>query len=327
MFEKLKNLKNDKTAMIIVKFVPVSIVGLLVVLSIWIYFGRSFGWFSSSLNSSTEGMQVVVHTIDYDILIERRSEYDNSSVYENVVNSGGLKERLSGEGYDLSASGTNASSKIAFEMVNDVQDYDKHYNLRPGSYGTVTFYIKPSAGVENLSLNLSLEIGAFYIKNDSSGVLLDRVDNQKKVLDLLKGHILLFGGESDDVYSDFISDGVYKFTTEGKSKIDSSGSVFNGCYKVTLYWHWPQTYKNISDMTIGSSGVIDSSSNMRSYPSDLRGYVNTHPNYFFANISYNDGDTLDDIDLSNEQLNDAYNDADQLIGMNAQFLVLYISVN
>lgn len=345
-----KELSGKAARDLITRLVLIIVSGAILVVSAV----TTVAWFSRNTTVSDTGMEVVVKTDDYELRVYRRSEYNRTKgspskiVYEGM---NFFKNALGDLFYDYDdendpddgAISTLVAGKLAFELKNDFpysahDDYTgdmlKTYYLRPGAYGTLTFYLKPlKAG--NLELTFSLDIGGFVNVYDNSGetiVSVAELDptnaNDSAALDLLKGHLLFFKSatpvlhdngtpldDSDDYYTyepynNLITDGTFTYNTSdhtGEAIVD--GGTYDGCYEITLYWIWPETYYDIY--------VNTSPGGTSKYPASIGTYVNNNRGYFFAtNQSSNDPD----------ERSDGYNDGDQKIGDCIDYIVVYIRV-
>ena len=83
-------------------------------------------------------------------------------------------------------------------------------------------------------------------------------------------------------------------------------------YKIELYWEWPITYYAIHDDLSTTSPAVTNK-----YPVETGVFMEQNPNYFYPPYA-----TL----TTDENKSDAYNDGDQLIGDNVEFLVVRIGV-
>ena len=285
-------------------------VALLVVLAFVLFSLGSAGWFASSSSGANAGnVQVAAKLNDYTLLIDRTTTYDQTiagtPVYSGVAE---LKTKLhTDHEYDLTATSTEVSPKLAYELVNEssvrVEGVDEYF-LMPGSYGTLTFYIQPNFP-GTFTTDLYLDLGAYkddYDEHDNPVIL--EVTNDH-LLQFLRGHILFFTGRTgadpeDYRYSGFIDDGVFEFTTQGNTKVPGEDY-----YQITLYWEWPLTYFEIDENMSTTAPAVT-----KRYPTDLRTFIDNNRGFVFA--------------ANQNLLNDGYNDADQIIGEGADYFVAYI---
>ncbi len=275
----------------------------------------SWAWFSANQTVDATGMGVRVSGDDntFDILVRRQARYDETDrlgepVYPSIPN---LKTELTTAGYSSAAEdvSVNEAGNLAFELVNEFC-YDEKYSLMPDAYGHITFYVKPKTVAEHLTVDFQVTVGGYvYQEAETEGdePELVAVDNET-VLDLLKGHFLLFenraGNSREDYqYTDLIR-GTFSFDSDDYTLIESGD--FEDCYEVTLYWEWPLTYSILRE------GIGDR------YPSELSDYIENNRNYFFAmNQSSN----------NLEKLNDGYDDGDQTIGSGSDVILVYLTTN
>ena len=268
----------------------------------------SFAWFASNERTNQSDMQVVLTTDAIDILIERTSEFDSG--YDGITGANGLKSVLSGADYSLNAVDTAVSSCLAYELVNEFSMRDDYgnlkYYLQPGSYGTVTFYIRPKRNYDNITLDFILHLGGYYNGYDQeTPVVLEMEDDLVK--DLLKGHILFFSSYSAGVYGGFIGSG-FSYDMSQHYKCQEVGKT--DCYKIELFWEWPEKYYDIVD-NLAPSGT-------GKYPAALGTYLSQHGEYFFNGL-------VDENDESTKS--DAYDDADQAIGDAVDYFTVFFTIN
>lgn len=284
-------------------------------------------WFTHSTTVRATGMQVVVDADNYKLIVNRTAEYDDAK-YTTLSNISGLKTKLGTEGLSLSAMKTSEAGAIAYELVNEDEDTTEHTRyLRPGSYGTLTFYIQTN---ESVSVTFSVSFGGYANDFDEhDNPIITKVENET-YLDYLKGHLLFFTGRTGANYDSFVYtgfvNGSFTYNTGEHSYLTSSqiDDIFDGCsaaeldelkaehcYQVVLYWEWPLTYSDITDK------IEDVK-----YPSAVQTYLNTYKSYDNDTKSYFLAKNLTSI--YHDELNDGYNDADQMIGDHIDYVVVYI---
>ena len=286
----------------------------------------SFGWFSINSVVTTTSLKVVVSTANYDILIDRTSVYDaldgeDNPLYDYIVGTGELKDKLGEKDYDLTETDTVDASKIAYEMINEYSYEGKKY-LLPGAYGQVVFYIRPATAGADVEASLRIDLGG-YVKNydEVNDVYVMEEVTADSVLNIMKGHILFFTGRSGAdfehfVYTGLIQDGVLSIDTSEMSLCEEVGKT--DCYKIVLYWDWPVTYDEITENISTVSPAAT-----KKFPADLEEYISENVEFFFADMAHG----TDISGYTDEQLSDAYNDGDQIIGVWADCLVVYIYPN
>ncbi len=283
----------------------------------------TYTWLAMNEGVNTENPEMAIESDTYDLVVRRTTEY-NRGIYEGI---GGLKSIIGGEGYLFdydTYTSTSDNTRLAYEIVNE-NDYEGDYSLMPGTYGYIDFYIRPHAGVTLVETTFEITLSGFKRSYNEVGegnyvLSLNEVTESAK-LDMLKGHFLLFEGRSSETvvsssgtvnyyrYSDLIEDGILEFSSLGKAKSTDPG--YTDCYKVTIYWCWPVTYFEINDHYIGSNPEDGE----EMFPTTVATYINNHPSYFFATNQNS---------LDPDLRSDGYNDGDQVIGDNFNYIVVYI---
>ncbi|MBQ9468216.1 MAG: hypothetical protein IJU52_04330 [Clostridia bacterium] len=350
-------LKNKK---FVGSFIMLCLLFALLLISLFIVFNSSLGWFAVSGSASVTDMQIIVNRFDYELLVDRiasttafdnpgapvaganpsvgdgefdRIDSNSDPVYPGVSP---FKSTLAASPYSYSFAewSTNDASKLAFELVNETQTTidSVHYRyLMPGAHGTLTFYLRDRTG--STVADLALTTNSFYYTmipdpEDSSQEIphVEEVINDT-VNALLRGHMLFFKSRTGSgtvadpyVYGGLVDNELLQIDSgvllddDGNITLPTVTKNLKGedvtCYQITLYWEWPLTYGEIND----NIGVA--ASQTKRYPASLRTYMDDHRDFFFL-TNQNSSDP--------ELLSDGYNDGDQLIGENANFLVAFIS--
>ena len=267
----------------------------------------SFAWFAKNDQTSNSGLQVALRTDNYEILIERNTRYDSG--YPVITDTDFVKDDLATE-YSLSATSTSVSPSMAYELVNEYR-YEDTYNMMPGAYGTLSFYIRPTSA-EELIISFVLDLGGYVTVYDNEGnASLEKVAGDV-VLDLLKGHVLFFTSRTGATYANYcydglIQNGTFTFNSSTASLCGEEGMT--DCYKVTLYWEWPVTYFDIVD-------EISTESVTRRFPQTMTTYLGNGEYFFYGTPDHGD----------EAALSDAYNDGDQAIGTGTDCIMVYLNV-
>ena len=267
----------------------------------------SFAWFSQNRNVGNSGLEISVRAEDYELLIERTARYAEHAI---IVGEGHAQDSLEAAFFDLTETSTSSAPYLAYELVNEYR-YENQYNLMPGSYGTLTFYLRPRR-TGNLSVTFSLGLGGYVLTYDLEGnESFDAVESET-VLTLLKGHLLFFTARTGATfetyaYDGIIEDGTFTYNTAEHALCNEVGKT--DCYKITLYWEWPITYYDIVD-------DISDGETTRRFPEETEDYLE-NTEYFFLSVPQN---------ATLTQLSDAYNDADQAIGTGLDCIVVCVGV-
>lgn len=305
----------------IFKNLKITIINLILIglfLLVFIGFGaHAFGWFANNDLVDANGMQVIAATSDYDIYIDRTNKYDSKTGGdEDYSGISVFKNKLREEGKTFNTSNTLiTSNSLALELDNEFVYRNKYY-LVPGAYGSFTMYLKKKVE-EEIEATFSFELIGYKRNYDEDYNLYYEIpendEQYANAIKLIKGHFLFFtecnkSGNTITSYDGFINEtNEFTFSTQGKSLCSDAG--YEDYYKIVVYWSWPLVYEDILNNT-------STAEENKLYPSEVMEYVNNHPDYFFAsNVN------SDDI----EELGEGYNDGDQAIGDNIQYLVVKLN--
>lgn len=292
------------------------ITGIMFLGTAFLYLSITFGWLAGKHEVEGGGMNIIAESDKYEIYIDKTTEYDNEQVYEGITD---FKANIALTGKAFNETDPTAlytTSGLALELVNE-SAYENTYFLVPGSHGYFTLYIKPKVE-ENFDVNFDITLSGYkkgYDANNNPYVYIpDETDESfNKALNMLKGHILFFGGRTATTvdgqvniisFSNFLENQI-RFNTAGKQKVTKYGEQY---YELKIYWEWPLLYSDMIEDLQNSDP-----SYTHKYPAILETYINNHKNYFFAN---------NETSTDEAELSDAYNDGDQLIGDNIHFLVV-----
>lgn len=220
--------------------------------------------------------------------------------------------------------------------------------LRPGTSGSLNFVIMPvnRDNSKNLSVNYKIELSAYRLSDDMKAQI--AAETQKKNLgqpysmptvtvndlikistdsdarlvnavEYLKGHMLLFKNEDNTGRIQF-----------GEVQTISFNSLEDK--EIPLHWIWPET---LGDMVLTGDNIVNICTGDEK--NALTQHIQNNPNlYFYLNDLNNDmlengklktnvlGDDLSDYYPT---LNLAYNDADQEIGVNIQYIMIELIVD
>lgn len=283
--------------------------GVVIIAGILLTLGAvcSFAWFSQNRRTDESGLEISVHTAQYEILIDRTTRYDSG--YDVITGSGHTKDSLTAGSYSTTATSTMTSPFLAYELINEYR-YENKYDMMPGSYGTLTFYLRPLTNAD-LTINFRLDLGGYVLTYDNEGTESFDAVTSTTVLNLLKGHILFFtertgANFNSYVYDGLIDDGTFSFATSEHSLCEEVGKT--DCYKITLYWEWPITYYDITD-------ELSTELTTLRFPEETADYLE-NTEYFFLSLPTG---------ASDNQMSDAYNDADQAIGNGVDCIIAYVN--
>ena len=260
-------------------------------------------WFVANMqvNSSTSAVSAGFEPVKLATKGDRQ-DADNNLGLENPD---GSTEVHNGETYYCTESGT-----IALRLsAND-------YELSPGSKGKVEFYIIPTGGASEVTLQIGL--GCYGEDKDDNNKVKPIVN--RTLNDLISGHILLFDGYENGSYSNWL------FTPD-----DSGHGIFNNAITINLsgktvgvpvpvdfYWIWPLRYENIKNDFNATVSQFTEEQAIYGNMNNLTGYYR-HSRVFLTNSG--------DVNTDDMVRSKAYDLADEYIGSNAQYLYLTIQTS
>lgn len=211
----------------------------------------------------------------------------------------------------------NASEYYWTESGQIALRLSEEYTVSPGATGTITFYIIPTHdGTAGITLHLGLA-GFQAVKTDHT------ITSAKRAVDpildaLISGHILLFRNLQDGQYSGWLNDSRLTISLPADTQKDVP-------YPVTLYWIWPLRYENMEE------DLYDIAS--EEYRNTFLPFIeaqatNLTPisdsNYCYSRVFLTKTPEL----LGDRAArNRAYNQADEYIGVNANYLYLTIQAS
>lgn len=276
--------------------------------------------------------------------------YLKGNTDSNILNAGETEEHSEyidvSTGQKVSTGQTTyhvGSSNLAWYLSSD------HVSVSPGASGKMEFYIIPKVnGLQ--SVTVKLDVAAYqYSSRDS------KTGNAKKAEDptlqnLISGHILLFRSLDNDLgYSGWLDESG-EFTvnapensgnrTESDNEAGAEGTAGtfkkDTPYKITLEWVWPKYFRNYvyyNKRNTAGDLFAEKTDDYEKLLKFVKGQVNLKESRLF----YGTGDTsewkvTEDM-IGNTMKQDAYdlctkyyNQADEYIGVNADFLYLEATV-
>ena len=147
----------------------------------------TFGWFSFVKKVEQKNMGVTVSAADYDIIVERPTEYESG--YRYITGTGEVKDKLAEKGYNFIQTNALSARDLAFEMVCEYVYETKKYFM-PGAYGSLTFYIRPAEGKNDITANIAIDLGAYVSYYEGETQKIKEVDSST-LLNLLILQMLL----------------------------------------------------------------------------------------------------------------------------------------
>lgn len=237
-----------------------------------------------------------------------------------------------------------------WETIQKNQDYhtgfsnlawylNQEENLSPGSSGKFEFYlISKKDGLTSATISLNIQP---YIQSGAVA----QISNDMTAKKLLNGHILFFHHLDDTYgYRDWLGEDK-TFTVTVPDNAQNGKTFQKGIpYKVTIYWVWPQYFRNYIYTQRSTQGDLFTDAADQSENSDyakLIKFINEQKLFRNSQLFLKKGSTDSELSTSvtegeiDKQISDAtlntcsqcYNDADEYIGQNIQYAYIELNVN
>lgn len=332
------------------------------VLTVGILVFASIAWFTMNREVGTSGMGVKTATLPFELAVPSRSGAD--TYYNSLINDfgyltgesdltterGSIRWVMKDESKNTSAEDYRGFSpgsygKLTFYILPKT-DTNAKYNLKIDLSGYCAEFVPdtndPSVMTKEIVPNTFKSL-AEKADGDSTGIY-------SQAAGYLKGHIMFFqeldmltseelNGDTDTnkYYSGRIIDSFVYDTSEHQSdKTTLNGQV---AYEVNIYWIWPNTFGQIvldadDDNLFGNAMFSSKQSGVTTPRAELTNYITSNPSYFFSTSDLQSSGTVASLitpsSLSSTNalitLSNGYNGADQIIGENAQFVLVEMTV-
>lgn len=321
--------KRKKAALI--KFGSLAVFAFIV----WVF--ATIAWFSQNDSVSAGGMGVSVAGIPFELSSTGKvtSEYLRLYGLADSTYSEGAIIGVESSGVSEHRTGTVNKLIMRLDSGNDGSSYTEGF--RPGASGVLNFDIIPYTDDElYVKCNFNLRtFDATY--NDDTGAttsITEITDNSPDDLqnasNYLRGHILFFTdrtiSDGNEIYSGYIG-------TDGYTKHIAAGNSGENIH-VTIYWKWVNTFDQMvlktTDISTDYPLLADDNADDRAA---LISYINTNYQIILAEISNTNASFMPTATYTSiknnasrlSELNENYNTADQLIGVNIDYFLLDIS--
>lgn len=300
-----KNVMTEKEKQKLRRSALIKMLAMLVFIGCIIAFG-SIAWFTMNKENSAAGMGVKVGQSPFELAVPSRNGAE--TYYNAKINELGY---LTGND-QLSTRSGSVRCVMRDESTNT--SADDYRGFRPGSFGSLTFYIVPEAEAAasyNIRLNTKGYCAEFVLDENDEPTkdiaantfheLSDMADGNPESVyamaaNYLKGHIMFFqdhreltvaelNGAVDTslYYSGRISNSFTYSTAE------HTATTWNGktAYEVTVYWIWPNTFGQIlldneNENLYGEAMFSDKQSGDIIPRAELTDYIANNPGYFFS---------------------------------------------
>lgn len=303
--------EKKKRKLLIMKIIPVAVLAFILI-------AVSLAWFTidKALDLDSFGMKSV------DSPFELKTVGSAEELQANILDSNDYSKVS-----DDSNITSDENNKI-YWLLDDESGMKKGIN--PGSHGKLTFYVVPKQSGE-LEIKFKLGITGYAEKKSSDSVSYEKL-NDEAVTSFLNGHIMFFENYDADThtYSDFLHDETFTRTfTDCKVDVPQ---------EVNIYWVWPNTLGQIlmksTDENLSEKNVLfDDNSKERSVFAD---YIKDNIGLFLSGDKANTDENKKAIEqiINGEKysttrlssLSSMYNDADEIIGTQVQYLLVELNV-
>ena len=187
----------------------------------------------------------------------------------------------------------------------DVYSVDGDTQVRPGSHGTLTFNIIPKK--DNLTFAVRVDFRA--ITSSHSIINASSTLDQKCAANYLNGHLIVFTNEGRTT---MLKNGDIYGSGESNYFYITTATVADTPTPVTLYWEWAQTYERLKT-------ILNENNILLSYqtPSENSAQLTSAQEALYI-FHFNN--------LNDNNYNDGYNDADQVIGDYVRYILADVTV-
>ena len=307
--------------------------GSLMVLTVIILIFATIAWFTMNREVSSGGMSIKSRGRSFDLITLSNDNTNKNGVYYNPYHSA-IRENET-EGYDIWLVDSSSNINNYSASGND----DGTLGIEPGSSGTIKFYIKP---YEDVTVSFSFQTIGYRAQTTTAGgqttvtmVALSSAAGRPACF--LNGHVLLFEHQDSTThfYSGLIptgSDGKRTFTRyfelNGSYDADTDGDGTNDAYEVEIHWIWPITLDTLVYNSASAATMLCDKDAVvgEGETNDYNRVVNnicTYPQYYLN--GYSSTTTYTESRIVGR--NSMYNDADQEIGMNVDYVLLRLDAD
>ncbi len=289
----------------------------------------SIAWFTMNTQVESSGMNVTTATLPFDI-------QSSGAAPDEYVRLFGLADSEYSSG--TRQGNTNTYRTGTYDQIwwrldeNDTTSYSTGF--RPGASSELSFEIVPK-DKNALKVNCKFNLRTFISSENALTNVTESIteitatngtDIQKSARNYINGHILFFEHKTVDssdheIYSGFI----------GVDGVDITVPAGGNAKSVTLYWKWVNTFDQIFLKTTDSFYDYPLIANDNTTDrADLIDYIQSNPTKLFSDISAGNTTAVQNIDYDTDHansallsaLNDEYNAADQVIGVNLRYFLI-----
>lgn len=300
---------------------------IMLSLALLVFLFATIAWFTMNKEVGSNGMGIKSQGKSFDLITLSSDATNKNGAFYNPYHSA-IREN-DNDGYEIWL--VDSDSNIGNYSSTGAQN--ETLGIEPGSSGTIKFYIKP---YEDVTVSFSLQTVGYtaqttMVGNQPTVTMTELSSAAGRPACFLNGHVLLFEGDFVNTYYTGLiptgSDGKRVFTRffqfGGAYDTDTDDDGTKDAYEVNIHWIWPMT---LDTLVYNSSSVATMICDRNAVApegetNDYNKVVNNicaYPQYYLKGYSPSTTYT--------EQLvagrNAMYNDADQDIGMNIEYVML-----
>lgn len=325
----------------------IKLLAMLIFVICCIIFG-SIAWFTMNKDVSGSGMGAKISSDTYQIVPVDGIDSIFQGYYDYIDN------------YN--------SDALVWKMNDEsnMENYTDDVGISPGSFGTISFYVKPNDDSINLDLSFSI-VGYEYKEQivttaaaEGGNAITTTTTIQEnaeepaetttqqtiktmtavtpELQNYLAGHILLFQNRTD-TYDKPVGDPDRKIISSVYSDPILSGADLNKVIRnrtftkanqntpVNIYWVWPKTLSTLVDATENANVSITPFSNGTDYTTIVN-HIISNPTYYF--YQYNGAETTLTENLMSDEYDtygDYYDRVDNEIGLKVSYITLKMTSN
>ena len=335
---------------------------IAVIVVVFVVFS-SVAWFTMNREVEGAGVQMTADGLPFELEV-RGEKIENQLLYSKIDNNfiAGVQQK-NGEGTLISSFQTAGDETHGTILWNKDASADGSYSdgLEPNAQGTLTFWVVPQKSGE-LNVKFNFNVRGFHAKytTDAAHSLVNAIEitsaldtmtaEQLAVYDLtveklpskhnalayIQSHILFFKNYDNGHYSGFLGNAGNKVDFKDCLP-DGTDSVTEGQkYQVTIYWKWANTLEQT--VSYADSPLLDSTAEtyavdraaILAYLADYthhKVFDNVTDSVITTNIAkLQNASTADDKEALTA-LTNKYNNADEVIGNNLNYILLEMTTS
>lgn len=272
------------TRAVLLRRVSSLIVAMSLMGGIFVVTHGGLGWFSSNSTVAGGAFDTTMQSSMFNTGVELDGQGERKTTVASIV-----MDLLTANGFGEGLISGDTMGVVCGFNIYDTND-GSNTTIRPGTQGEIVFRILPES--ENCTFGVTTMFKGITEVGDEEIALADPSQSSEAALALnyMKGHILL-SADSSLATDGAINPNAKLICPDDAFYVSCPGSSSD--YQVTLYWKWPRTYNNLTDVLNG------------------------------LNASWKPGNNLV---LYNGNEHAGYNNADQIIGDVAKYLAVQFDI-